>query len=128
MRLVAIHYPIVLLVVFVRVSARQDYAEPLPLPGKQNAPFVFEMNIEWRLTMSYFDDNKLVELLDYYPHEEQWYIRNKDLAMACGLKAPLANSSRLRDIVQMHGLHQHVITINGERSDFVLPIDADFIV
>lgn len=65
--------------------------------------------------MSYFDDNKLVELLDYYPSEEQWYIRNKDLAMACGLKVPLANSSRLREIVQMHGLHQHVITVNGER-------------
>uniref|UniRef100_A0A914UHB2 Uncharacterized protein n=1 Tax=Plectus sambesii TaxID=2011161 RepID=A0A914UHB2_9BILA len=79
--------------------------------------------------MSYYDENNLAELVDYYPNEERWYVRNKNLAMACGLKTPLDNSSRLRDIVQMHGLHQHVITVNGESpaKPIVVPFGAEVI-
>lgn len=116
-------------VMISQALAWKEYAEPIVWPSKQADPFVFDMNFEWTLTMSYPTEYGLIEMVDYFPDEFStgsncslqgdrlcaWYVRNKDQLMACNLKDPLTNISLLNGVLQLHGLHQRVATINGVR-------------
>uniref|UniRef100_A0A914XS41 Uncharacterized protein n=1 Tax=Plectus sambesii TaxID=2011161 RepID=A0A914XS41_9BILA len=133
---------LLLVTTFAVAIGRKEYADPIEWPAKQNTPFVFDMNIEWTLTMSYPIEYNLVNTIDYFPDELStpncslqgdrlcaWFIRNNDQLMACNLKDPLPDISLLNEVVQMHGLHQRVITINGvsPANTMVVPLGAEVI-
>lgn len=125
----AVRISLLLAVIFVtKVASWQQYATPIQWPQKQDTPFVFDMDIRWKLTMAYQVEYGLMELVDYFPDDVvagtncsqgnrrcAWWLRNKDQLMACGLKDPLPHERHLDSVIQMHGLHQRVVTINGYR-------------
>uniref|UniRef100_A0AC34EZQ9 Uncharacterized protein n=1 Tax=Panagrolaimus sp. ES5 TaxID=591445 RepID=A0AC34EZQ9_9BILA len=114
------------------VETYSEFAEPLKLATpRPDGIYEFELVITEKLTMSTEGKNGKVQVLDYDPdhfHSMPWYVRDSDQEKPCEASNSWNSSYyNLTSLLQLHGLHQIVHSVNGKvpGDPIVVPYGAE---